>query len=614
MRISILLFLLTCSVFSFAQQADEELAAQYFLNEEYDKAEILYKKLHKKDPTSVYIYQNYLDCLLKQNNTSDAEKMVYKMVKHFPEKPLYVVDLGHIYKLAGNDKEASELYESAISETINRLKKTHSFDGFEAHQLASALIKREEYTFAEECLLDARKAMSKPTIFAQPLIDLYKKTKEHEKLIDECILTLKYDATQLEATKANLIHLVDGDIKMDFLQERCAIYLQKFPEKLVYDELLMWVFVQQKKFNSAFRQALAMDKRNKTEGRSLIDLAEICLSNKSYNIAIRCYDEVASFGTDGYFYLVSKMGSLETNYRMITESATYTTEDLDALIAKFNEVLTTYGKNPNTAPSIKQLSDIYIFHKHDLIKGTQLLEELVEMPRIQGRQRGEFKLALGDAYLMNDEVWDATLLYGQVDKEFKEEALGQEAKFRNARLSYFRGDFEWAKDQLDVLKTATSQLISNNAIELSLLIKDNSGLDSNTDALEAFAKAQLLLFQNRLDESIEALNLLPIQFPDHALEDDIYFTKGQIFEKQGKLEKAEEYYNNVVEYFSEDILVDNALYALGLLYENKLKNPQKAIEMYESIVFNHNGSLFVVDARKRYNRLKKVYPGTVETP
>ena len=209
--------------------------------------------------------------------------------------------------------------------------------------------------------------------------------------------------------------------------------------------------------------------------------------------------------------------------------------------------------------------------------------------------------------LMRNEVWEATLYYGQVDKEFKEDPLGQEAKFRNARLSYFQGDFDWSKDQLDVLKTATSQLISNNAIELSLLIKDNTGLDSSTDAMAAFAHAQLLLFQNKLEESLTELNQLPFKYPKHALEDEIYYTKAQIFEKQRNYTKAEEYYKNVFTYFSDDILADNALYSLAKLYEYKMNRPLDAIKIYERIIFEYNSSLFVVDARKRYKLLKEAH-------
>jgi tetratricopeptide (TPR) repeat protein len=593
----------------FAQQADDELAAQFFYNEEYDKAEILYKKLLKKNPESVYIYQNYLECLLKQKSFSEAEKVVSKQTKKFKSKPLYVVDLGYIYGLQGKEKEKKKLYENAVSYAVEEMGNGRSGLVSMPEQLASAFLSKQEYGFAKSALIKARKAYGPATLFAQNLIEVYKLTKDYESLINECLLVLNFDATQLRSTKANLVFFVDTDTKIDYLQEKASIYVQKYPEKTVYDELLLWVFVQQKKFNSAFRQASAMDRRNKTEGKNLIDLAIICLSNKNYAVAIKCYDKIIDFGADGYFYLNAKMGSLETNYKLISETGQYTSEDLNLLINRYLAVLTQFGKSPQTAKSMKQLSDLYIYYKHDLDSGVSILESLVVMPRLQQKTRGAYKLALGDAMLMKNEVWDATLLYGQVDKAFKEDPLGQEAKFRNAKLSFYRGDFEWSKDQLDVLKTATSQLISNNAIELSLLIKDNTGLDSSTEAMAAFAHAQLLLFQNKLEESLEELNQLPFKYPKHALEDEIYYVKAQIYEKQRKYTKAEEYYNTVVKFFSDDILADNALYALAQLYDLKLNQPKKALEMYERIIFDYNSSLFVVDARKRYKALKRATQG-----
>lgn len=605
----LILFLLFGSLASitFAQEADEELAAQFFFNEEYDKAEILYKKLHKKNEESVYIYQNYLACLLKQNLVDDAEKMVSKQVKRFQDKPLYTVDLGYVYGLQERDKDKKKLYNDVVDETIDKMN-NGGFSTFSLpEQLSSAFLNRNEFEFAKLCLLKARKSRGAPTLYAQNLIDIYKITKENESLINECLLVLNYDASELPAMKANLIYLVDTDTKIDYLQEKASIYVQKYPEKSVFDELLLWVYVQQKSFNAAFRQASAMDKRNKTEGKNLIDLANICLSNKNYPIAIKCFDKIVEFGEDGYFYLNAKMGSLQTNYYLVVENGQYTPEDLSLLISRYHTVLNQFGQNPQTAPSMKQLADIYIYYSHDLDKGVALLESLVEMPRLQQKTRGWYKLTLGDAMLMRNEVWEATLYYGQVDKEFKEDPLGQEAKFRNARLSYFQGDFDWSKDQLDVLKTATSQLISNNAIELSLLIKDNTGLDSSTDAMAAFAHAQLLLFQNKLEESLTELNQLPFKYPKHALEDEIYYTKAQIFEKQRNYTKAEEYYKNVFTYFSDDILADNALYSLAKLYEYKMNRPLDAIKIYERIIFEYNSSLFVVDARKRYKLLKEAH-------
>jgi tetratricopeptide (TPR) repeat protein len=608
----LLLFLFVCNCF--AQNADEELAAQFFFNEEYSKAEILYKKLLKKSPESVYIYQNYLECLLKQNSFDEAEKVVSKQVKRFKDRPLYTVDLGVVYSLLGREKDKKKLYDDIINQAIKNM----GSGGFELvafpEQLSSAFLNKNEFEYAKSVLVKARKSVGAPTLYAQNLIEIYKITKEYESLINESLLVLKYDASQLHVAKANLVFLVDTDTKIDYLQEKATIYVQKFPEKVIFDELLLWVFVQQKKFNSAFRQANAMDNRNKTEGKNLIDLAGVCLSNNNYPVAIKCYDKVVGFGTDGYFYINARMGSLETNYRLITESGVYTDQQLADLVSKYLVVLEQFGQNPQTARTMKQLSDLYVYYSHELDKGVALLEALVKMPRLQQLARGGYKLSLGDAMLMKNEVWDAALLYGQVDKEFKEDPLGQEAKFRNAKLSFYRGDFDWAADQLDVLKTATSQLISNNAIELSLLIKDNIGLDSSTDAMEAYAHAQLLLFQNKLEESLSELNQLPFKYPKHALEDEIYFTKAQIFEQQHKYDKAEEYYSTVVEFFGDDILADNALYALAQLYEYKMNNPVEALKAYEKLVFKYNSSLFVVDARKKYLVLKRVVENLSDTP
>ncbi|MCB9262603.1 MAG: tetratricopeptide repeat protein [Flavobacteriales bacterium] len=602
MRNFFLLFFLALNLVGFAQDTDEELAAQYFNNEEYDKAEILYQRLHKKNSESVYIYQNYLNCLLKLNNLSEAEKMVSRQVKKYPDKPLYVVDLGYLFKETGKTKEADELYENAISKAVSSLKRDAST--VEVEQLAGALVKRDEYDFAKKALLEGRKASGYSILFSQNLMDIYKAKGQSEALVNECLDVLAEAPSDLERVKSNLVFLVDRDIKMDYLQEKAALYIQKHPQNTSFDDLLMWIFVQQKKFNSALRQAAAMDKRNKTDGRTLIELAETCLSNDEFEVAEKCFDKVLEFGNDGYYYLVAKAGKLETAYRRITTSQNFSEQDVNNLVGQYENMIATYGKDQHTAPSIKELSDIYIFYKHDAGKGIELLEGLLTIPYLPRNDLGEYKLALGDAYLIKGDIWEATLLYGQVDKEFKEDALGQEAKFRNARLSYFKGDFDWAKEQLDVLKTATSQLISNNAIELTLLIKDNTGLDSNTDAMKAFATSQLLLFQNKLDESLSILNKLPLAYPNHALEDEIYLAKAQIFFKQGLYEKAEEYYQNIINYFADDILADNALFALAKLYEHQLNNPEKAIEMYEKIIFNYPGSLFVVDARKRYNKLK----------
>ena len=201
-------------------------------------------------------------------------------------------------------------------------------------------------------------------------------------------------------------------------------------------------------------------------------------------------------------------------------------------------------------------------------------------------------------------VWDAALLYGQVDKDFKNDALGREAKFRNARLSYYLGEFDWAKDQLNVLKAATSQLISNDALSLSLLITDITNLDTTMEALLMYSRADLYDFQNKDSLSMITLDSILTVFPGHMLSDEVWYKKAQILKPQGRFTEAAALLAEITEKYPEDILADDAMYQLGLLYENQLNDKEKAKTIYESLLTKYPGSLFVVDARKRFRLLR----------
>jgi TolA-binding protein len=232
------------------------------------------------------------------------------------------------------------------------------------------------------------------------------------------------------------------------------------------------------------------------------------------------------------------------------------------------------------------------------------LEEAIRFPGISKTSQAECKLELGDIYLFTGNVWDSDLLYKQIEKDFKNDPLGQEAKFRAARLDYFRGDFLWAQAQLDVLKSATSQLIANDALSLSLLISDNMGLDSTMDALILYSRADLLTYRNKTDEALVVLDSLLKQFPSHSLVDDAWFKQAQIMDMRHNWAAEDSLYEKIVSNDSASVLADDALFHRAELFENKLKNKQKAMELYESLLVKYPGSLFAVEARKRYRTIR----------
>jgi tetratricopeptide (TPR) repeat protein len=197
------------------------------------------------------------------------------------------------------------------------------------------------------------------------------------------------------------------------------------------------------------------------------------------------------------------------------------------------------------------------------------------------------------------------LLYSQVDKDFKQDMLGEEARFRNAKLSYYNGDFKWAQGQLDVLKASTSELIANDALNLSVLIVENNPpADSNVTPLLMFARADLLEFQNKDEEAILILDSISVQFPQHPLMDDILMMRSQLAMKKQDFGEAAMHLQKIVTEYGEDVLADDAIYTLATINEEFFQNKDEAKRLYEQLILKYPGSTFVNQARKRYRILR----------
>jgi tetratricopeptide (TPR) repeat protein len=380
--------------------------------------------------------------------------------------------------------------------------------------------------------------------------------------------------------------------------------IQKQPDVIHYSELLYWLFLQEKDFESAFLQAKGLDKRLGEEGERLLELGRTSQSNADFTTAENCFRYVIDLGKDAPNYLTGRMELINATNERITGSGNYSAADLLRLESDYEAALNELGRSSSTAPLLRSYAHLKAFFLFKSEEAIAILNETLELPNLRPPFKAECKLELADIYVFDGQVWDAALLYGQVDKDFKNDALGREAKYRNARLSYFMGEFDWAKDQLNVLKAATSQLISNDALSLALLITDNTNLDTTTEALLMYARADLLDFQNKDSLSLMALDTLLLQFPEHTLTDEVLFKKASIRRSQGRYEAAALLYQEVLEKFGQDILADDALFQLADLVQNRMQDKERAMKLYEELLTKYPGSLYTVDARKRFRQLR----------
>lgn len=578
-------------------QNNIELANQYASTGEYEKAVVYFEKWYSNDPYNAY--PPYLNCLIALKDYDKAEKLIKKQIKKNPTAPSLWVDMGNLFEIQGKDNEAKQNYEKAIKSLFPDVQQILS--------LGTAFVEKRKLNYAEQTYLKGRELVNGTYPFSFELADVYAQQQQPQKMVDEYLNVLENNEAYLPNVQAILQNKMAFDLEgglTDIVRTSLLRRVQRGNAKPIYNELLFWLLLQEKDFETAFIQAKAIDKRNDENGSRLISLGKLCVTNQQYAIAEDCFNYVISKGKQNSNYVVARMELIAAQDKKITGSGNYSASDLTKLEQDYEITITELGRNQTTAPLISQYAHLKAFYLNKIDEAVALLEETIAMPRISPLFVAQCKLELGDILILKNEVWDASLYYSQVDKDFKNDAIGREAKFRNARLSYYMGEFEWAAAQLNVLKAATSQLISNDAMQLGLLIIDNLGLDSNTTPLLIYSRADLQEFRNQYEKALVTLDTILTEFPAHSLTDEVWYRQAGIYYKKGNFTKAAELWFKVFETYPDDILGDDALYKLADVTEMKLNEKERAQELYELLITKYPGSLFTVDARKRFRALR----------
>lgn len=596
-RICLFFFLLNSFVALAQPDTDELLAKQFFDNREFDKSAILFEKLYNKTNAQIY-FDGYLESLLALNNFTEAEKFIKKQIKKSPNNLTLKVHLGYIYRLSGQGEKSKKEY----NEAINKMTRNPEL----IIQLSQAFNRYKESDYAIATLTEGKKLMREEYTFNMELAQAYADKNDYKNMFKEYLELIKFNEFYISQVQ----NLLQGYFSDDFKSPRAEEFrmqllknIQQYPDNYAYTEMLIWFFIQQKDFDSAFLQAKAAEKRSKELVGRVLQLAQICLSNFDYDAAIKCFEYEVQKGTSNPYYSYARTEFVNTIQKKVTESNSFNPKDISDLESTYLTALKDMGYNAESIGLVRGLAHLKAFYKGEPEQAIELLQVALTYKNASAEMLAECKLELGDIYIFIGEMWEPALLYGQVDKSFKYDAIGQEAKFRNARLSFYKGEFEWAQAQLDVLKGATSKLIANDALELSLLISDNT-VDSNFVPLTMFSRADLMSFQNYDSLALLTLDSINKEFPGHSLSDDILYKKYKIAYKQGNFRLAADKLEQLILNYGEDLLGDDAVFKLAELYEKKLNDSEKAKKLYQDVLLNYPASLYTVEARKRYRKMR----------
>lgn len=588
--------LLNFAFLSFGQEQDLELAREYFGNQEYEKAQSIFEKLAKNNRNIPLIYDDYLQTLLAIKDYTTAEKLISKQMKKEDENPVYVVDYGALLEVQGKYAPAEKQYQEAIDDFRKEEGKILI--------VANKLIRLSKSELAEKALLAGRKASKKEYIFAMELAEIYGLQNKSDDMVNEYINYALADKSNLEQVQGALQDRLKKTEDFEKLEQLLLKRLQEDKNEVIYNELLLWLYLQQKLFYRAFIQARALDKRYKLEGSQLLNIGDIAFENQDYKNAMTIYEYVVKTYPRGTNYHIARNSFMEAKEERIKTTYPVEKESIVSLIVDYDQLISELGKNYKTFDAMRNKALLYAFYLEDKEKALKILDEASQISVSNRNFQAQCKIDLGDIYLLKEEPWEATLLYSQAEKLRKESPLGHLAKLKNAKLNYYKGEFELAKEHLDILKEATDREISNDAMDLSLLIQDNTAMDSTGKALKEFSAVELLIFQHKETEALSKLEEVLKNFVGHSLTDEVLWAKAELLLKLDKPKEALKDLEQIVSEYGEDILGDDAHFLIGKLYEETFKDKEKAKEYYLKHIQNYPSSIFTAEARKRFRILR----------
>ena len=567
-------------------QNSSSLAESYFREGEYEKASQIYESLEKNNPFNTRYLKRLITCYQETSNYEKAADLLQKKLLNNPSQQYLRIEIGYNFDRQQKTALAKKEYDFAIDAITSdpslggimgrMFQQNNLLDyAIEAYSKTMRLYKNASYEFQ--------------------IAQIYGEKGEFEKMFDSYTQLIDKDENYLGGVQRFTSRYINEDAtnSNNIAFKKSLLKKSISNPKNVWNELLSWLFTKQKEYGKAFIQEKALFNRDPAYIETVFRLAKIAFENNDITAAKKCFD----FILEKTNFIEEKITAELYLLRIAVKNTTRNSTSL------FEKTLQEYGVNRNSLEIQLEFADYLTFKINNPSKAIEVLEKALLLSTSKFKN-ARIKLKLGEVLVFTGRFNKALLYFSQVQTQLKNHPLSQQARFKVAQTSYFKGDFKWAKSQLKILKGSTTQLIANDAVDLFLVISDNEPKDSIPSGLIDFAKADLLAYQNKNTEAIAIYSAMAQKYQGQNIEDEVLFNQAALYLKENQYENTISNLLKIISINAEGILVDDSYYLLAEVYKNKIKDTEKASEYYQKINIEKPSSIYLVDARKKYREIR----------
>ena len=577
------------------REIEYQLANQKYKEQEYAEAAEIFQRLYKKYGQQHYLTQ-YADCLIRLGEYNTAEKALKDYVRKNSTAWRPIADLVYVYTIDNKKKEADKIIDDIAKDLPPNKNAITS--------LASALWTRNLYEQSIKILEKASRTKTGDYSYYTELANAYQNIGDYERCFEYYLKHIEDNPQQMENTKSRIQVIIINDTRgemADMLRRTLLKRLQKNANDDTSAEMLVWLSLQQQDYELALDQCISMDRRLGDYDNRIINLANITSNNRQFDIAKRGYQYIVDKKENNIFRNEALIGLLNTEYQQL-ETENGKASDFARLAEKIENTLNTLPAN--THPQlINILAAIKAYHTYSPAEAEELIQNTLDQYQLGRNDIATLKMRLADIKLTRNDIWEATLLYSQIDKSMKEEPLGHEARFKNAQLRYFIGEFAWAEAQLKILKAATSKLIANDAMSLSLVIKDNLEADTTGNELRRVARADYYIYRHDIETATLLLDSI-IATGNNISKPHAMFKKAELIAKKGDRQQAAKLYDDIYTMFPGSYIADDAIMNNAAIAVSDNDN-EKAKSLYEAVINEYPTSIYTTEAKRLYRNLQK---------